>query len=918
MIGLSLPAFCQQTGSDEKPVDIPKLIDRLVEITDPHDDYCGLTATNVTFLPLDREWRFNGGMPFRKPAVGPEVLCSIVKQGARAVPYLVEHLTDSRKSKVLIGRGIVGGLSFDRNDRTDPPIATTFDFSGVDDLDEYSATVGDFCFFALGQIINRDFSVVGGNGWASVIIYSPTASPELCSGVRKCWSGLTEQKHRESLIADFLKPDNDNRLIGAAKRLAYYYPDALEPLALKLLAMPRFEPWKVTRFVAAQLYAAKTPIEAKDLLDQFVVQNGSGAREGVLQQLKEDLKEVERYEGNQKTRKPPSYGDKPRKLLVSLYHKKPDIRSTEIAESSAISTAQLERFIEGGLIYDQSDRIDRAIRDLIVRPESNDGLALACMKRLVGRGFDRQIESECHRRIAKLRWANEKAKFDSILKLMGWNRMHVAAERGDLDGIHKIAGDLKLVNSPTPDGRTPLHLAIQAADYKMIDDLLQLGAEINATDSDGLTPAQHAVRNGNYKIVALLGKHGCSAPDILVASALGKIEVIDAILKKDPASLKQRTDADKQTPLHLASIFGKKEAAARLLAAGAPVDSRNEWNITPLYLATGSGATEVMKLLISKGANVRARAVDPPPEPIHVAVSNDLPVATAVLIESGAPVDALAQDGMTPLLIAADGGFADLVDVLLKHGAKVDAKREDGQTAMHLAAERGYLGVVKRLIAAKASINLQDNMGWSPLHRAARKGNVDIVDFLLAHGANPNDKSKFVDERLNKFESGFIPDMTPLRLAVKNGRVEVAKKLIAAKADMNQGSFGDTLLHVAAESGSVEMIRHLIDNGADVNAKQGSKKTGATPLLLAVENERLEAVRTLIAAKSNVNAANEEGETPLHIAARVGQPALIQLLIANGANVNARDKDQETPLDVAKACKNENWVSILKNVTKQP
>src|SRR5262249_17051070 len=154
---------------------------------------------------------------------------------------------------------------------------------------KHTITVGDLCYVALGQILNRQFSAVRYQPTAIVIVSSPTMSPTLRKQVRADWTGLTESRHAASLVNDFLKPDSDERKRGAAERLAYYYPRYLEPLALALLAQRSYPSDAVYDFVHEKLYAEKDLSRCREMLAAFVKRHGEAAREGVMLLLFDDL-----------------------------------------------------------------------------------------------------------------------------------------------------------------------------------------------------------------------------------------------------------------------------------------------------------------------------------------------------------------------------------------------------------------------------------------------------------------------------------------------------------------------------------------------------------------------------------------------------------------------------------------------------
>src|ERR1700737_2330104 len=200
-----------------------------------------------------------------------------------------------------------------------------------------------------------------------------------------------------------------------------------------------------------------------------------------------------------------------------------------------------------------------------------------------------------------------------------------------------------------------------------------------------------------------------------------------------------------------------------------------------------------------------------------------------VLIDAGANIEALRDDGTTPLHIAASNGHLTLAQMLLDAGANINAERSngshksDGWTALHLAADKGYARLVSSLIHKKADVHDRTKDGWTALSLAACGGHASMVDDLLAAGATPNERD----------ETG----MTPLHLAASNGHDDVVQILLDVSADCEaQDNQGWTPLHCAAYSGYVgsmkifsERVRFVFTPSSHINSTQiaASSQTNA-------------------------------------------------------------------------------------------
>ncbi len=457
---LATAATDQPNAGKQSAVNIPALIDKLVEVADSDIGYSA-TVTGKSFLPVDSSAQVEMALLSEKPHIPSETIREIVKQGAAAVPHLIAHLGDQRKTKIIVrhddGMGTFYGDEFDYNIRTTKPPALPArqedekeedkeEEDGLTKLfgpvanDPHTITVGDLCFVALGQIVNRRFNAVRYQPTGFTILSSPTHSPALLAAVKQEWGKLTPERHRASLIADFLKPDSEARRKGACTRLAYYYPDALEALVVPFLAQPTYgySAYDVRSFVRETLYQTKDARKRRELLDRYLAKEGPGARDGILQQLFDDLRILEGYEAMRIWPPLNGYGRKPRELLIELFGYDKKVHSSQRPPPpSGISASEKAQLIDKGLIYDHSVKIDRAVRDVSASIPVDDYLALACMRRLVGRGYDAAIEKYCRRRIPQLN-GEDRIELEKMLDRLGWNLVHVAVERHDRDGLSAL------------------------------------------------------------------------------------------------------------------------------------------------------------------------------------------------------------------------------------------------------------------------------------------------------------------------------------------------------------------------------------------------------------------------------------------------------------------------------------------------
>jgi uncharacterized protein len=293
---------------------------------------------------------------------------------------------------------------------------------------------------------------------------------------------------------------------------------------------------------------------------------------------------------------------------------------------------------------------------------------------------------------------------------------------------------------------------------------------------------------------------------------------------------------DSNEVLRLAVRNDDRAAAGALIRSGADVKAADRYGITPLYLACSNASVSMIRLLLDAGADPNA---------------------------------AYPSNGETPLMTvirAEDNPQA--IQLLLDRGAAVNAKDTVvGETALMWAVRENRPDTVKLLLAHGAEVDVRTRVGQAPPRRPPNAGGG-------SHGAGIV-RSGWPDRG---FQDATPGGMTALLYAARDGRFEsgtnplqpdIARMLIRAKARLNLAEAnGVTPLALAILNNHIDLARFLIDQGADVNARDF---WGRTPLWEAVE------LRNLEVNKTEANGVD-----------RAAAVALIQTLIARGANVNAR------------------------------
>ncbi|KAM7102034.1 nuclear factor NF-kappa-B p100 subunit isoform 1-T1 [Ciconia maguari] len=217
---------------------------------------------------------------------------------------------------------------------------------------------------------------------------------------------------------------------------------------------------------------------------------------------------------------------------------------------------------------------------------------------------------------------------------------------------------------------------------------------------------------------------------------------------------------------------------------------------------------------------------------------------------------------------------------------------ENGDTPLHLAIIHEQTAVIKQLIEVIVSIprqqiiNISNNLQQTPLHLAVITKQAQVVQLLLQARADPT--------LLDRYGNSL------LHLALQTGDEEMLRTLLAhlggaAPYLLHLPNFHGLLpVHLAVKAKSLACLDLLVRKGADVDAVE--RQGGRTPLHLAVEMENLNMATHLVKKLgADVNRRTFARNTPLHLAAGLGSPTLTKLLLKAGADVLCENDEPISP-----------------------
>jgi ankyrin repeat protein len=415
--------------------------------------------------------------------------------------------------------------------------------------------------------------------------------------------------------------------------------------------------------------------------------------------------------------------------------------------------------------------------------------------------------------------------------------------------------------------------SVRMQDVNAVRSLLKAGADANMSNRYGVRPLHIAIGNEDLGLVRLLlgAKADPGSSDftgetcLMMAARAGQLPIVKALLDKG-APVDARDPEYQQTALMVSARSGNVDIVRLLIQRGAQVNAQTRTGATPPFRTPASNSGSKGAGIVRGGWPERGER-DPIPgakTPLLYAVREGHSEVVLLLLASGAELEKSDADGVTPLLMAVLNGHLELAKALIEKGAYVNAQDWYGQTPLWSAVDLRNL----------------DLSGPGRNNGIDRDATLALIKTLLARGANPNARTKESPPqrrwitRLGSLSWVDFTGQTPFLRAALAGDVAVMRLLLEFKADPNIPTFNGTTPLMAAAGVNwtvaqtydegpqalLEAVKLAHSLGNDVNAVNDM---GVTALHGAANRGSDDIIRFLVEKGATTGVADKQGRTAM-------------------------------------------------------
>ncbi|KAL9614732.1 MAG: hypothetical protein Q9167_000801 [Letrouitia subvulpina] len=519
-----------------------------------------------------------------------------------------------------------------------------------------------------------------------------------------------------------------------------------------------------------------------------------------------------------------------------------------------------------------------------------------------------------------------------------------AVNAGDIAKAENLLEQGANVNYCSDHSDTLLFEATSVGNEPIVRFLLDNKADVSLQQSfkDLRSLLDVAFKNASYSLMSLLVDSGAKFSLELEKDAvknavnLGDERMIEMLLNKENHSVYSPICIT--TALTQAVICNNERIVRLIMLSGLYLDHNND----ALQIAAMEGHELMVRLLLNLGMKGNNW---------HYGYGTALQCASVsghdtivrLLIQQGVNVNQKDTRGKFALWMASERGHEKIVQLLLDNGADPNLQREKMGAALHIATKEGHVTIMRSLIERGAAI---ETVSWeygTPLYAASKHKSSMAIEVLLENGADPNTASdEYGGALYSASENNSLAALqllleaganihvsvtrhgkagcTPLQVAARQNHKDVVRMLIENGADVNnKASIDGSALYVASENGYIEIMQQLLDSGANLSARDlRSGATSLTPLQIASKCGHESAVRLLLDHGADSTEYDEsfiEYTSALEMALTEGNVAIIELLLERGANTSEKENSPALywALQIASENNHETIVELLLN-----